>query len=168
MLKLMVDTLVSTLKKSISFTGRATRFEYWNFILFEVIVFAILGVLIGLTAGSVLGNIIAVLVVLVCIALTVCLISLSVRRLHDVNLSGFWLWYLNPLGLPIVYMVYLLDLDSACNKVVEKIQNTGSVWLGWILAWLFWPVGAITTLCLIFLYTGKAEDNEFGKNPYTE
>ena len=122
----------------------------------------------ALTAGSILGNIILGIIAILYLAITVCYISLSVRRLHDLGLSGFWLWYLNPFGLPVVYMVYLLDLDSACNQVVEKIQKTGSTWLGWILAWLFWPVGAAATLFLLFLYNGKREDNEFGPNPYVD
>lgn len=164
-LKNLVDTLVGTLKKSLTFKGRASKKEFWLYLLFAVVVMLIGGALYCLAAGSVLGTIIGIIVALVWLALLVCYISLSVRRLHDLGLSGFWLWYLNPVGLPVIYMVYLLDLDRACNQVVEKIQKTGSVWLGWILAWLFWPIGASFTLLLLFLYDGKKEENEFGPNP---
>ena len=164
----MINTLIETLKKTLSFKGRATKGEFWLFVLFVFLVSIVCSVLLALTAGSILGNIILGIIAILYLAITVCYISLSVRRLHDLGLSGFWLWYLNPFGLPVVYMVYLLDLDSACNQVVEKIQKTGSTWLGWILAWLFWPVGAAATLFLLFLYNGKREDNEFGPNPYVD
>lgn len=160
------NTLFGTFKKSLTFQGRATKKEFWLYVLFMVVVVIVFGLLTALTAGSVLGYIVLGIAAIVYLAMIVCYISLSVRRLHDLGLSGFWLWYLNPIGLPVIYMVYLLDLDSACNRVVEKIQKTGSVWLGWILAWLFWPVGATATLLLLFLYKGKQEDNEFGPNPY--
>ena len=162
----MIDSLIGTLKKSLTFKGRSTKCDFWTFILFALVVDIVLGILVVLTAGSIAGNIFMVIFALVNLALLVPYISVSVRRLHDLGLSGFWLWYLNPVGLPVIYMVYLLDLDKASNKVIEKIQNTGSVWLGWILTWLFWPVGAGFTLFLLFLYDGKKEDNEFGPNPY--
>ena len=164
----MINTLIETLKKTLSFKGRATKGEFWLFVLFVFLVSIVCSVLLALTAGSILWNINLGIIAILYLAITVCYISLSVRRLHDLGLSGFWLWYLNPFGLPVVYMVYLLDLDSACNQVVEKIQKTGSTWLGWILAWLFWPVGAAATLFLLFLYNGKREDNEFGPNPYVD
>ena len=55
---------------------------------------------------------------------TIVLMAVSVRRLHDLGMSGFWIMYLNILGLPVIYLVYLLDLDSSCNRVVEKIWNS--------------------------------------------
>ena len=162
----LIDSLIGTLKKSVTFKGRATKKEFWIFILFDVVVnFVLLG-LTALTLGSIAGTILGVLTLLVNIALLVPYISLSVRRLHDLDLSGFWLWYLNPVGLPVIFMVYLLDLDKASNLVIEKIQKIGSVWLGWILTFLFWPVGAGFTLFLLFLYDGKKADNDFGPNPY--
>jgi len=164
----LVNSLIGTLKKTLSFKGRATKLDFWIFILFVVLLAIVAGALIGLTSGSVLGNIVACVFGVIYLAAFVCYISLAVRRLHDLGLSGFWLWYLNPFGLPVIYMVYLLDLDAASNRVVEKIRGVGSVWLGWILTWLFWPIGATITLFLLFLYSGKKEDNEFGPNPYKD
>jgi len=164
----MISSLVDTLKKTLTFKGRATKADFWIFMLFVFVFGIVASLLIVLTGGSALGNIVLVILGLLYLALIVCYISVSVRRLHDLGLSGFWLWYLNPFGLPVIYMVYLLDLDRASNRVIEKIQATGSVWLGWILTWLFWPIGATITLFLLFLYDGKKEDNEFGPNPYKE
>ena len=162
----IVQTIVSTLKKSFSFKGRATRKEFWLFWLFTFIVHLLLGVVALLLAGSVLGTIWGILSLIVCIALLFPYISVAVRRFHDLGLSGFWFWYLNPFGLPVIFVVYLLGLDKIADRIVEKIQNVGSPWLGWILTWLFWPCGATVALILLFLYAGKKEDNEFGPNPY--
>jgi uncharacterized membrane protein YhaH (DUF805 family) len=162
----MKNTILDALKKSFTFTGRATRKDFWSFYLFIFLVCVVFSILLVLTEGSILGSIIGFLGVLLMLALLIPYISISVRRLHDLNMSGFWLCFLNPFGLPVIFVVYLLSLDPACDKMVEKIAKTGSPWLGWILAFLFWPVGAFVSLFLLFLYAGKHEDNEFGANPY--
>ncbi len=160
----LINSLISTLKKSFTFAGRANRLEFWTFAIAYVLVSIILG-MIGVVLSliwSKLGTAWGVLSSLVMLVLIIPYISVSVRRLHDLGLSGFWLWYLNPFGLPVIYIVYLLDLDQACNKLIDKINKVGSAWLGWILTILFFPVGATLSLFLLFLYKGKPEENEFG------
>jgi uncharacterized membrane protein YhaH (DUF805 family) len=164
----LLNGLVGTFKKCVTFAGRATRAEYWFYVLAEIIIFAILGVICALADNidEALGYVFTILFAIVALFLTVCHISLLVRRLHDLDLSGFWIWYLNPSGLPVIFVLYLLGLDTACEKVVSRIQGTGSPWLGWILTWLFWPFGSVVAMILLTLYKGKSEDNEFGPNPY--
>ncbi len=161
------NALLTDFKKAFTFAGRATRMEYWTlaitFWIAEIILLPIGGLLLGLLFP--LGIIWLFLSSLILLALLVPLISVSVRRLHDLGLSGFWLWYLNPFGLPVIFVVYLLDLDQACNKLIDKISKVGSPWLGWILTYLFYPIGATLALFLLFLYKGKPEDNEFGPSP---
>lgn len=173
MFKAMISSIIGSFKKMFCFKGRATKAEYWIFFLFLVLFNIIIGggilgigTAIGLLfeSGIPLGIAWFILLILY-IPLTIALISLSVRRLHDLGLSGFWLFYLNSFGLPIIFMVYLLDLDKSSNRVVEKISKVGSVWLGWILTFLFWPVGSSISLFLLFLYDGKKEENEFGPAP---
>ena len=161
----IINSIVNTLKKCITFEGRANRFEFWMFFLFYVVVLLILGGIGCLVDGSKLGTVWGILSAIVLIVLLVPFISVSVRRLHDLDLSGFWLWYLNPCGLPVIFVVYLLDLDPACNKLIEKIQKIGSPWLGWILTVILYPAGALATLFLLFLYKGKPEPNTFGPAP---
>lgn len=150
-----------------SFKGRATRKEFWitaiGMILASVI---ILGITTLALMVPVLGYIVAALAAICFAAIAVAFISLVVRRFHDVGLSGFWIWYLLPVGLPVIYVVYMLDFDPACNQLVEKIKNVGSSWLGWILAGLFWSAGAPLVQLLIYFYAGQKCDNQFGENPY--
>lgn len=163
--------LWTTVKKIFTYSGRATRKEYWMFILACVIVNFVLGVLIGGFAAiaEFLGIIFGFLGFLIILAEIFIILSLSVRRLHDIDLSGFWLFYLSPVvGLPLIYIVYLLGIDCSCDKFIENTKRVGSPWLGWILLWLFWPLGAVAATFLLFLYAGKDEANSFGESPYSK
>ena len=95
-------------------------------------------------------------------------ISVSVRRLHDLNLTGFWLWYLSCFGIAIVFVIHLLDIDKSCNAVIEKVNKSCTNWVAWILLPFFWFFAAPVALFLLFLYKGKPEANLFGPSPDVE
>ena len=170
MIKNYIDSILKTLKHTFSFAGRAARMEFWSYVITSYLIIFLLSLIgAGLSAiAGVLGAIWMGLTAIIAIALFIPSISLTVRRLHDVNLSGFWLWYMNSFGLPVVYMVYLLDLDHSVNNIIEKIKNIGSIWLGWIITILCWTVGAPITLFLLFLYKGTAGENNYGPDPLAE
>lgn len=91
----------------------------------------------------------------------------AVRRLHDHGLSGNWLFFLSPVGIALMYMAHVLDLDRSVDPVVERINRTGGGIFGWLYAaaaWFF--VSGIVLFCLLFLCEGKSEDNMFGPSPY--
>ncbi|MDQ0754227.1 DUF805 domain-containing protein [Arthrobacter sp. B3I4] len=104
-------------KKYATFNGRASRSEYWWWTLASVVVSVLLNVIIGsgttTTAygtttgpGTVIGGILAVVWGLATIVPS---LALSVRRLHDVNMSGWMLLivlvpFLGALAL-LVFMV---------------------------------------------------------------
>lgn len=89
-----VDAVKTCLTKYTDFSGRATRSEYWWFVLFFTIV---------LTVGAVVDEF-GTLVVLV--ALLLPLLSVSTRRLHDTDHSG-WFQLLNLVPLGNFYVLYL-------------------------------------------------------------
>jgi len=68
----------------VDFQGRATRQEYWMFLLFSVLV----GIAVGIVDGM-LGTMF--LVGLFQLAILLPSIAIGVRRLHDLNKSGWWL-----------------------------------------------------------------------------
>ena len=89
----------------------------------------------------------------------------AVRRLHDHGLSGNWLFFLSPIGMALMFMAYVLDLDSSIDPVVAKIHKTGIFnWLYAGIAWFF--ASGIILFCLLYLCVGKKEDNMFGPSPY--
>lgn len=80
---------IDALKKYIVFNGRATRSEYWYFILFTFIATAILAIIdntFGFTDESGQG----MLTGIYSLATIVPVISALVRRLHDTGKSGWW------------------------------------------------------------------------------
>ena len=83
----------------INFDGRARRKEFWQFTLFSII-FSIIALFVDSSLGlnDTIGfNIIYTLVIL-CPSLAV-----SIRRMHDINKSGWWLM-LFIFVLPVIYL----------------------------------------------------------------
>ncbi len=96
----------SCFAKYITFSGRARRAEYWWFLLFGSVGMLGLGFLDGmifqgdLTEVSPLAN-------LFNLAILLPLLSVSIRRLHDLERSGWWWWLgLIPLVGPIILIVW--------------------------------------------------------------
>ncbi|SIR65248.1 DUF805 domain-containing protein [Microbacterium sp. RURRCA19A] len=110
-------------KKYATFTGRASRSEFWWWILIAAIVNLVLNILatvggVGVTPSGELtvsgfGVFVLVVAGLWSLATIVPQIAVGVRRLHDTNHSGFWYFIaLVPLLGPIVLLVFFLrDAD---------------------------------------------------------
>ncbi len=76
--------LLEVLKKYAVFSGRARRKEYWMFILFNLPIAFVLGLIDGITKTKILGPIYF-------LAIFMPILAVSVRRLHDTDRSGWWL-----------------------------------------------------------------------------
>lgn len=70
-----------------NFSGRASLSEYWWFALFTFLVGMIIGGVCGLIFSETLTNIITGIINL---ALLLPSLGLSVRRMHDIGRSGWW------------------------------------------------------------------------------
>jgi uncharacterized membrane protein YhaH (DUF805 family) len=86
-------------EKYVTFSGRASRSEYWYFFLFYVLVAIALGILFSLMGGinaieaqdfSGLVFVPIALGGLFGLGMFLPMISVAVRRFHDRNLSGWW------------------------------------------------------------------------------
>lgn len=82
-------------KNYVNFKGRARRKEYWGFTLFYALIFAILGAFAFTGIG-------VILFLVVFVATLPPSISLTVRRLHDINLSGWFTLYMLIMLIPII------------------------------------------------------------------
>jgi uncharacterized membrane protein YhaH (DUF805 family) len=90
------ESIKTCFTKYADFTGRATRSEYWWFVLFYVIV------------GCVTSAIHVYLASIFYLAIIVPLLAVATRRLHDTNRSGWWqLIAFLPLIGAIVLIVFL-------------------------------------------------------------
>lgn len=99
------------LKNYATFSGRASRTEFWMYVLFSTLL-----AIVFLTIDKIVGadNI---LYAVFSLALIVPTIAVSVRRLHDTNRSGWW-YLLNfvPFGAFVVLVFNCLPSDPASNK----------------------------------------------------
>jgi uncharacterized membrane protein YhaH (DUF805 family) len=94
---------LQALKKYAVFSGRSRRMEYWYFVLFNIIVSIVLGVIDGLlgTSGLLSG--------IYSLAVLIPTLAVTVRRLHDIDRSGWWILIaLVPLIGVIVLLVFAL------------------------------------------------------------
>jgi uncharacterized membrane protein YhaH (DUF805 family) len=83
---------LTAMKKYVDFSGRARRTEYWMFVLFNVI-FAVVALVIDsvLGAASEEGGY-GLFYGLFSLAILLPSWSVTVRRLHDVGKSGWWIF----------------------------------------------------------------------------
>ena len=99
-------------KKYAEFSGRARRQEFWMFVLFNILATFVAGFLEGLlgTGGALYG--------LYYLAVLIPSFAVSVRRLHDTDHSGWWIFInLVPLIGFIIYLVFLCsDSKSGENR----------------------------------------------------
>ena len=87
------------------FKGRARRKEYWMFVLFNILIAALLGILGVLIKFPYLSTLYG-------LAVLVPSLAVGVRRLHDIGRSG---WMLLISLIPVIgslYLLYLFCLDS--------------------------------------------------------
>ena len=73
---------------NVSFRGRARRLDFWLYTLLGPIIIVFFGVLLAV----VLGRTGLILIGLLALIYVVVGLGLNVRRLHDREMSGHWLW----------------------------------------------------------------------------
>ncbi len=105
---------LSALTNYANFSGRARRAEYWNFYLFNVIAYIVLGAL------SALGNAFFALIFVYAVGILIPSLALSVRRMHDLGKSG---WYMLVTLIPLVGGIWFLVLT--CTEGEEGTNEYG-------------------------------------------
>jgi uncharacterized membrane protein YhaH (DUF805 family) len=101
------------LKKYATFTGRAQRSEFWYFMLFYLIFALILSGIDNMTGTFDRKAGMGVLSGLFMVAMIVPNISVTVRRLHDTDRSGWWfLICLVPLAGSIILLIFMVQKGS--------------------------------------------------------
>lgn len=106
-----LDAIRSGFSNYVTFSGRATRPEFWWWVLFVLLVGAVTNVIDGALIAPILGfgafeeNAGQPLSVLVGLGLLLPSLAVSVRRLHDIGRSGWWVL----IGLvPIIGTIILI------------------------------------------------------------
>jgi uncharacterized membrane protein YhaH (DUF805 family) len=170
------------LKRYAEFSGRSSRAELWWFVLglfvfWIAAVVLLFGVLAGLGASrgapsaGIVGafGIIWLLFVIGSLALLVPWLAVQVRRLHDINRSGWWLG-----GFYLLYLVYAVLMGSvmfgmmAAMKAGNAPPDPAAFGTGFGIIGLIGLLQFVYMIVLIVFYClpGTAGPNRFGPDPY--
>lgn len=105
-----MEYFIGGLQKYADFSGRASRKEFWMFVLFYLIFAVVLSILEGILGIDFLALIFS-------LALLIPSISITARRLHDTSRTGWWqLIGLVPLIGFIVMLVFLVQDSHDGNE----------------------------------------------------
>ena len=103
-----VQAIKSCLGQYATFSGRASRSEYWWFFLFQVLVMVATGML-----GDVING-------LASLALLLPALAVGTRRLHDIGRTGWWqLLLLTGIGFFVLVYWWVQPTDGASNRYGE-------------------------------------------------
>ena len=101
------------------FKGRSSRSEYWWATLFTYLVIILLQVVQVMLAQaeSVLALLAMITILVFLLFLTIASFAVMVRRIHDVNRSGWWfLIYFTIIGIFVLLYWYVQKGDEADNR----------------------------------------------------
>lgn len=109
-----VESIKFGFSNYVNFQGRTRRSGFWYWVLFEVLVSAVFSIL----SGGKSDNFFGMLGSLASLALFLPSLAYSVRRLHDINKSG---WFVLFALIPLVGWIFLLvwyvkDSDQGDNR----------------------------------------------------
>jgi uncharacterized membrane protein YhaH (DUF805 family) len=86
-----LEAVSSGFRNYVNFSGRAIRSEYWYWILFTSIVLMVFGVVDqALNPGDQVGAF-SIVTMVISLGLILPEVAVSVRRLHDIDRTGWWL-----------------------------------------------------------------------------
>ena len=86
----ILEAVSSGFRNYVNFSGRSVRSEYWYWALFATIVVGVFGVIDEkLYPGAQMGAF-SVVNIIVVLGLILPSLALSVRRLHDIDRTGWW------------------------------------------------------------------------------
>ncbi|HSM94581.1 MAG TPA: DUF805 domain-containing protein [Rhizomicrobium sp.] len=149
------QAIVSCFKKYAVFKGRAPRSEYWWFVLFIFLAEAA-AVIVDVTAGT---NFIADIVEL---AFLLPQLAVSVRRLHDINRSGWWIggmYILLLVGLAVMAVAFGMSFQAGTPPQMSPIGGMVFALFG-LVAFIYG-----ITLFIFTLTKGTRGPNNYGPDP---
>ena len=108
---------LQALKKYAVFSGRSRRKEYWYFVLFNIIVAIVLAGIDALLGTRSSSSSIGLLSGIYGLAIIIPSLAVTVRRLHDIDRSGWWIFInLIPLIGAIVLLVFAVSEGTPGNN----------------------------------------------------
>jgi uncharacterized membrane protein YhaH (DUF805 family) len=105
-----MEYFLDAFRRYADFTGRATRQQYWMYVLIYVVISVVLSIIDAAIGTMVLAAIFSVVML-------VPSISIATRRLHDTGRTGWWqlIGFIPFLGI-IILLVFLVQDSHGENK----------------------------------------------------
>lgn len=142
--------------KYFQFSGRSSRYEYWSFYLVNLMISIVLSI-----------PALAVLSVIYSFAALIPGLAVAVRRMHDINKSGWKL--LLPIGLFLLTAIALATISAVISyssgpvAIDENIKTVIFVGLGF-----FGVLGTVITYLYWMFKKGDPNANKYGPVPFVE
>jgi uncharacterized membrane protein YhaH (DUF805 family) len=117
----MLDSYKRFWQNYANFKGRSTRADYWWVCLANFLIGFVLGFISGIIPD--LAGLLSLVSTLYSLAVLVPTLALIVRRLHDINKSGWsYLFCLIPLAGPIILLVWFCTASvNENNQYGERV-----------------------------------------------
>ncbi|MFK7745803.1 MAG: DUF805 domain-containing protein [Roseobacter sp.] len=158
------QAILTCIRKYFTFSGRATRSEYWWFFLFCILG----GLLFGAMEGFINGitrtqNGPTLLSSAFNIATFIPSLAVGWRRMHDTGRSGFYLFY--PLIALIGFGIFLSMFGEA-NVLNGDLSNISGLF--GVIVMLSLLVIALSPFIVLYWLTRPSQpgQNQYGPNPY--
>ncbi len=144
------DAIRSCLRKYVDFSGRARRAEYWWFVLFAILLGIVTAILDRIVAPGMAAKGTGPVSMLGSLALLLPSLGVSVRRLHDIDRTGWWIL--------IFYVAVAVLVVVALGAAFTGHPATAALLLLVMCAFCIW-------LIVWFVTKGTAGPNRFGPDP---
>ena len=106
--------ITTCFSKFATFSGRATRSEFWWFYLFTLLLTWFAQMAVGVSISSIVS-----------IAMILPLWAAGARRLHDIGRTVWWqLIAFTLIGIIVLIVFYATDSEKAANKYGEYVAPT--------------------------------------------
>ncbi len=123
----MPDAVRSVLTQYATFSGRARRSEYWYFVLAYFIASIIAAIIDGILGTSGTFGSTGLIGGILTLALLIPSLAVAIRRLHDINKSGWWvLLGLIPLIGAIILIVWFCGDSKPDNQYGPNPKGAGA------------------------------------------
>jgi len=119
-----VNYYLDALKNYATFSGRATRQQYWMFVLFNIIIAILLGIIDGVF-GFTNEDGMGLLGTVYSLAILIPAIAILARRLHDIGRTGWWilLLFIPLIGAIVILIFALLDSERNENEYGASLKH---------------------------------------------
>lgn len=119
-----MEWYLKVLKNYTGFTGRARRKEYWMFLVINMAISLVLQIVLGMISPELM----LIVVGLYTLGIILPSIAVVIRRLHDINKSGWWMFIsMVPLIGGIWFLVLMAkEGDSGPNEYGADPKGAGA------------------------------------------